>query len=95
MAATQLIQVKVEPKLKKLLKEIAKYKGITLSSFIKLTLTKTARKEKRQIYTENGLTPEEENEILRISKESQEDYKKGKLNFRSGEEVIRDLHAER
>ena len=93
MAATQLIQVKVEPKFKKMLQKIADYKGISLSSFIKLILTKCAREEKKQIYTENGLTEEEELEVLKREKEMLDLYKNGKLKFKSAKEIIKELNA--
>lgn len=90
----QLIQVKVNPELKHDLEEIAEYKGIPLSSFVKMTLTKAAREEKKIIYTENGLTEEEELEILRREKEAIKALKNGKIKvYKSKKEFFRDLNA--
>ncbi len=90
--APQLIQVKVPPALKKDLQGIAEYKGIPLTSFIKLTLTKAVREEKRVIYTENGLTEEEEKKILRRRKELLKDIKKGKAKiYTNAKDLFKDL----
>lgn len=91
--APQLIQIKVNPNLKKDLKLIADYKGIPVTSLVKLTLTEAARKEKKKIYTVNGLTEEEEREILKREKEAIAAYKKGKLKPMSAEELIRELES--
>lgn len=91
--APQLIQIKVNPNLKKDLQQIADYKGIPVTSLVKLTLTEAARKEKKKIYTVNGLTEEEEREILRREKEAIALYKKGKLKPLTAEELIRELES--
>lgn len=89
--ASQLIQIKVQPALKKDLQQIATYKGIPVTSFIKLTLTEVARKEKKRMYTVNGLTEEEEREILRREKEAMADYRKGKLKPMSFKKLLKKL----
>lgn len=91
--APQLLQVKVDPHLKSDLEEIATYKGISMTSFIKLTLTEVARKEKKAMFTGNGLTEAEELEILRREKEAIADYKKGKTKVKSGRQILRELNA--
>ena len=92
--APQLLQVKVTPELKKDLQGIAEYKGIPLTSYIKLTLTKAARKEKKVIYTENGLTITEEKEILRREKEAIKAFKAGKLKvYTSSKAFFKHLNA--
>ena len=62
MQSSALLQLRIEPKLKKLLKNIADYKGISLSALSKMFLKETARKENLKRITENGLTIEEEME---------------------------------
>lgn len=89
--APQLIQIKVQPALKKDLQQIATYKGIPVTSFIKLTLTEAAREEKKKIYTENGLTEKEEQEVLRRGKEAMEDYRKGKLKPLTFQKLLKEL----
>lgn len=92
--APQLLQVKVPPELKKDLQGIATYRGIPLTSFIKMTLTKVAREEKKVILTENGLTVKEEREVLRREKEAIKAYKAGKLKiYRSSRALFKDLDA--
>lgn len=91
--APQLLQVKVNPALKADLKEIAAYKGIPMTSFIKLTLTEAARKEKKEMFTENGLTEVEELEILQREKEAIAEYKRAKTKPKSGQQILRELNA--
>lgn len=93
MVSTELIQIKVPQHLKMILTKIAGFKGLTVSAFIKMNLTEIAREEERKMYTENGLTVEEEQEILKRSKESDEEYKKGKMRFYSAKQLIRSLNA--
>lgn len=89
--APQLIQIKVQPALKRDLQQIATYKGIPVTSFIKLTLTEVARKEKKHIFTVNGLTEEEEREIVQRGKEAMADYRKGKLKPMSFKKLLKKL----
>ena len=51
---------------------IADYKGISVGSLAKMFLKETARQEQLKMLTENGMTVEEEMEILRISKEAEQ-----------------------
>ena len=92
MVATKLLQVKLDPALKSDLEEVSRYKGIPVTSFVKLTLTAATRREKKQMYTENGLTGEEESEILRRGQEMERSYQKGNVRTLSGEELIRELN---
>ena len=93
MADSTLVQFRLPNKVKEGLQMIANYKGLTLSSFLKMMATVTYREEQRKMYTENGLTVEEENEILQRSKEMEEAYKRGELKFKSGPELLKELHA--
>lgn len=88
----KLLQVKIDPHLKTDLEAVADYKGISVTSFVKLTLKEAVRKEKRQIFTENGLTDEEEFEILRREKEVLEDIRAGKAKRLSAEELAKELN---
>jgi antitoxin component of RelBE/YafQ-DinJ toxin-antitoxin module len=90
--ATKLVQVKVDPAFKKDLDEVAKFKGITVASFVKLTLKEAARKGKREIYTENGLTIEQEQEILRREKEAIKDHLAGKSKTLTIEQLMEELN---
>lgn len=89
----QLLQLKVDPSLKKDLSEIAEYKGIPMTSYIKLTLTAVVRKEKKEMFTANGLTEAEELEILRREKEVLADLKKHKIKGKTGHQILRELNA--
>ncbi len=92
--ASQLLQLKVDPAFKADLQALAEYKGLTLSAYIKMLLTELLRREKKAIYTENGLTEEEERELLRREKEALKDWKKGKGKvFSSAASVIRALNG--
>jgi len=90
---TKLLQVKVDPVLKQDLDDVAQYKGIPVTSFIKLTLTEVVRKEKKEMFTANGLTEAEELEILRRDKEFLAEYKKRKIKGKSGNQILRELNA--
>ncbi len=61
------ISFKAENQFKNRLQSIARYKGINISAYIKLTLTKEIKNELSQI-TENGLTVAEELAILHSAK---------------------------
>ncbi|MBI2464126.1 type II toxin-antitoxin system RelB/DinJ family antitoxin [Candidatus Peregrinibacteria bacterium] len=89
----QLIQIKVDNNLKKDLDNIAHYKGITVSALVKLNLTEIVRIEKKHIFTENGLTEDQEFEILSREKEIIEDYRQGKIRARSGKSILKELNA--
>jgi antitoxin component of RelBE/YafQ-DinJ toxin-antitoxin module len=91
--APQLLQVKIDPLLKDDLKDIAEYKGIPVTAYVKMTLKEAVRKEKRQIFSENGLTEEQEFEILKRGKELKEIYKKGKGKSRSAKKFIEELES--
>ena len=91
--ATQLVQVKVDPNFKKDLEEVAEFKGITVASFVKLTLKESTRKAKRQIYTENGLTEEQELEVLRRCKEATKDHLEGKSKSLTVEQLMKELNG--
>lgn len=93
MAATALLQLKLEPDLKQLLAELARYEGLSMTALAKSTLKHVLRQKKAKIYTENGLLPKEELEILKRENEMLRDYKKGKLRFYSAKQLIRKLHA--
>lgn len=90
---SQLLQLKVNPSLKKDLSEIAEYKGIPVTSYIKLTLTEVVRKEKKAMFTANGLTEAEEFEILRREKEILAELKKGKPTGKTGYQILKELNA--
>lgn len=91
--SSQLLQLKVSPTLKKDLSEIAEYKGIPVTSYIKLTLTEVVRKEKKAMFTANGLTEAEEFEILKREKEALAELPKRKLHGKTGHQILRELNA--
>lgn len=91
--SSKLIQIKIDPSLKKDLTEMASYKGIPVTSYIKLTLTAVVRKEKKEMLTVNGLTEAEELEILRREKEAVAEIKKFKSKGKSGSQILRELNA--
>ena len=90
---TKLLQLKVNSALKQDLDDVAEYKGIPVTSFIKLTLTEVVRKEKKEMLTKNGLTEVEELEILRREKEALAAYKKRKPKGKSGNRILRELNS--
>lgn len=79
MPATKLVQLKFDQATKADLDAVARFKGIPLTSFIKLVLTQEVRREKKNMLTENGLNHEEENEVLRREKEFISESKKHKV----------------
>lgn len=91
--SAKLLQVKIDPALKQDLDDVAGYKGIPVTSFIKLTLTEVVRKEKKEMLTANGLTEAEELEILRREKEFLAEYKKRKSKGKSGSQILKELNA--
>lgn len=64
MAATALIQVKLEPTLKQTLERLADFYGLTLSSFVKMKLTETGRVEKEKIAASTPVTHDPEDAFL-------------------------------
>ncbi|GEM_PF-6513704 len=91
--STALLQLKIEPSLRELLKELADYEGLSLTAYAKTKLKKIVREEKSKIFTENGLLPEQELEILVREREALEDYKKDRLVMKSAKQIIKELHA--
>ncbi len=89
---TSLIQVKVDLKFKRDIEWMADYKGISISSYIKLTLTETLREEKKKIYTINGLTEDQETEILKMEEELIEEYKKGLVKPLKAKDFLKELN---
>lgn len=87
-----LLQLKIDPELKKNLKMIADYKGISVGSLAKMFLKETARKEELKMLTENGMTVDQEREILRRSEEAERG-----INvvgpFNTAEEMIKSLNS--
>ena len=69
--SSTLLQLKIDPELKKVLKMIADYKGISVSSLPKMFLTEHSRQERLKMLTENGMTIEQEMEILRREDEAE------------------------
>lgn len=90
---SKLMQLKIDPTLKDDLDFIAEYKGIPVSALIKLTLKEAARKAKMEIYTANGLTRDQELEVLARDQEATQDYQSGKLQAKSAEDIIKELNA--
>ena len=90
--ATSLIQIKVDPSFKKDIEWMADYKGINISSYIKLVLTENLREEKKQIYTINGLTEDEETEILKRETELLKDYKEGSIKALKAKDFLKALN---
>ena len=90
---TNLLQVKIDDLLKGDLQEIAEHKGIPISSLVKMLLKEMVRKEKKFMFTENGLTQDQELEILAREAESVEAYKTGKIKPVSGRQFLRELNA--
>lgn len=90
---SQLIQIKVTPSVKKEIREIAEYKGVSVSALVKLTLKEFIRQSKKQIFTENGLTLEQELEVLEREREGIEAYRAGKLKSKTARQILKELHA--
>lgn len=89
--APKLLQVKIQPSLKQDIEEVAEYRGISVTAFVKMTLQETVRKEKKIIFTENGLTEDQELEILRREREALKDYRAGKLKPKSAKDLFKEL----
>ena len=64
MAATALLQIKVDPKLKRVLEQLSRFYGLTLSSFVKMKLTETSRMEKSKIQNDIPFTRDPEDDFL-------------------------------
>ncbi len=88
------IQIRIDEELKSSTKEILNDLGLDMSSAIKMFLVQVKRKKAIpfKIVTENGFTPEQEEEMIRESKETIRAYKAGKLKgYDSAEEMIKDI----
>lgn len=89
----KLLQCKVPVDLKMDLDFIADYKGIPVTALIKWDLKELVRREKLRIFTEDGLTFDQELEVLRREKEAMKEYNEGKLAAKSGKEILKELNA--
>lgn len=78
MPATKLVQLKFDPQIKADLDAVARFKGIPITSFIKLVITEEVRREKKNMFTENGLTEDEELVVLGRENEMIQSAKKKK-----------------
>lgn len=91
--SSHLLQVKIDSVLLQDLKHIAGYKGITVASFVKLHLKEISRAEKKRLFTENGLTEDQELEVLQREKEALCFLQQGKIRAKSGRRIIKELNA--
>lgn len=90
---SKLLQLKIDPALKGDLETLAHYWGISITAFVKMKLTEAVRKDKKQMFTENGLTEEQEIEVLRREQEAVDQYRKGKLKAKNGKAFLKELNA--
>ncbi len=88
------IQVRIDEKLKQDAKKVFEKMGLDMSSAIKLFFRQTARVQGLPFrpVTENGLTPWEEEEILRASEEAKQGI--NTVSFDNIEDAIAYLHQE-
>lgn len=91
--AAQLLQFKVDSELKAELQSVAEYKGIPVTSLVKMFLKDALRHEKRQLLSENGLTFDEELTVLQREAEFINDYKKKNIKTKTGKAILKELHA--
>ncbi len=90
--SSALIQLKVDPRFKKEIQWLASYKGIPVSAYIKLVLTENLRIEKKTIYTINGLTEDEETDILKREKELINLHKKALIKPLTAKNFLKELN---
>lgn len=96
MSDTTLFQFRLPNSIKEGLQHMAEYKGLSVTSLVKMFVTTKYREEAKQIYTVNGLTPEEEADILQRGRELDEEHKNGTAKYyHSADELIKALHEER
>lgn len=88
---TALLQLRIDSDLKTDLRKVAEYKGIPITALVKMFLKEILRREKRRMLTENGLTEDQELEILRREKEADAGINVAGP-FNSTEEMIADLN---
>ena len=74
-----LLQVKVDPSLKEKLQRIALSKGLTVTSYIKMTLIEASENDSDFALTENGFTVREERRLLKSLREGEKEYEQGDL----------------
>jgi len=90
--STHLIQLKIDLSLKEKLQRVAISKGLTVTSYIKMTLTEATENDRDFALTENGFTEREERRLLASIREGQEEYKKGNLEaYNSMEQALKNL----
>lgn len=90
--SAHLIQVKVDPTLKEKLHRVALAKGLSMTSYIKMTLVEAAENDGDLALTENGFTVKEERRLLKSIAEGEEDYVRSKLKiYNSMDEAIKSL----
>lgn len=90
---TELLQSRISANLKKDLKNISVYKGISVSALVSMALVEKVRQEKAQMYTENGLTIDRELEILQRSSELDEEIQNNKVQPLSANQLLTELNA--
>ncbi|OGJ51124.1 hypothetical protein A2335_02250 [Candidatus Peregrinibacteria bacterium RIFOXYB2_FULL_32_7] len=91
--SSSLLQVVLEEDFKSQLEQVARYMGISTSSFVRLVLTESVRKKKAELYSENGLILGDELEILQREKELFSDYKNGKIKPLKAKDFLKELNA--
>lgn len=88
------IQVRIDTKTKKAVAKIFEELGLDISTGVKIYFSQVLRQHgvPFALTTENGYTPKQEAKLLKIAKETERDYRKGKLkSFASVKEMRKDL----
>ena len=78
---TELVQARVDKKIKSQATKIFHNLGLDMSTGIKIYLTRVAHDGgvPFQFVTENGFTPEQERQLLAESEETMRDYRAGRI----------------
>lgn len=87
-----LLQMKVDPSLKEKIQRIALSKGLTMTSYIKMTLVEAVGNDSDFALTDNGFTVKEERRLLKSVQEGEKEYSKGHLKgYESMNDALKSL----
>lgn len=90
--SSHLLQIKIDPALKEKIQRIAISKGLTMTSYIKMTLVSAVGNDSDFALTDNGFTVKEERRLLQSVKEGEKEYKKGRLKaYASMKDALKSL----
>ena len=88
---TKLLQIKVKEVFLDKLKRISSAYNMSVSAYVKYTLSKEMLENEKLEISENGFLVEEENRIINSAKETKKEQEKGLLQSKNVNQYLEDL----